>query len=298
MLSKLSDLRQLVKNNAKKKIALAAAHDKNALEAVFNAAKADLVTPILVGNEEKINEIAKELNINISGVEIINESNPEACAAKAVKLVREKKADILMKGILETSTMLKAVLNKEYGLRTGNLLSHIAFFEMPTYHKVIAVADAAMNIAPDFNEKVGIIKNSVSYMRRIGYDNPKVAILAAVETVKDIMLPTMEAAAISKMAERGQIKNCIIDGPLALDNAVCKESALHKGINSEVSGDVDLLIVPNIEAGNVLYKSFIFFAKANVAAVILGATAPIVLTSRSDSNESKLDSITLAAAAN
>jgi phosphate butyryltransferase len=221
----------------------------------------------------------------------------EMAVEMSVKMVNNKEGDVLMKGKVGTSTLLKHILNKEYGLRTGNLLSHFALFEVDTYHKVIAVTDVAMNIAPNLKDKIAIINNSVSCLIKLGYDRPKVAILGAVEMVNESMEATLHAALLSKMNQRDQIKNCIIDGPLAFDNAVSLESAQHKGIRSEVAGDTDLLLMPDIEVGNVLYKSLVFFAKAKVAAVILGASVPIVLTSRSDSEQAKYDSILLSAAA-
>ena len=298
MLTKISQLHELAKKSEKKKLVLAAAHDDNALEAVYNAFKAGIIDVILVGNAEKIKAIASKKSFDISKMSIIDECDIDKAAALAVKLVRDKEADILMKGNLNTANLLKAVLNKEWGLRSGELLSHLALFQVPAYHKIIALTDAAMNIAPDFAGKIAIIKNAVDYLSKLGINNPKVALLAAVETVNEGMPATMEAAALTKMNERGQIKNCVIDGPLAFDNAVDKHSAEHKGIISKVAGDVDLLVGPDIEASNVLYKSFIFFAKAQCAAVIVGATAPIVLTSRADTEETKLNSIALAAAVN
>lgn len=201
-----------------------------------------------------------------------------------------------MKGHVSTGGLLKAVLNKEFGLRKGGVISHLALFEVPTYHKVIGLTDAAMNISPDLKEKGEIIKNSVEFMNKLGYEKPKVATVCAVEAVNPAMPDTLDAAILSKMADRKQIPNCIIDGPLAFDNAVSAESAHHKGIESVVAGDADLLMAPDIEAGNVMYKSFIFFSQAKAAAVILGAASPIVLTSRADSDETKLNSIKLAAA--
>ncbi len=213
-------------------------------------------------------------------------------------MVKDGDADILMKGNLVTAVLLKAVLNKEYGLRTGEQISHLAVFELPAYHKLIALTDAAMNIAPDFMEKVSITRNAVIYLQKLGINQPKVAMLAAVETVNQAMKSTMEASAIAKMGDRGQIKNCIIDGPLAFDNAVSRKSAELKGINSPVAGDADLLVPDDIDVANGLYKAFIYFAQAKCAAVILGAAAPIVLTSRADTDETKLNSIALAAAVN
>lgn len=298
MLSSLVQLHDMAKKTNKKKLALAAAHDDNALEAVYNACNAGIVEAILVGNEIKIREIASKRAYDLNNFRIINEVDVDKAAAIAVKLVRDKEADILMKGNLGTANLLRAVLNKEWGLRSGELLSHLALFQVPTYHKIIALTDAAMNVAPDLNAKMAILKNAVDYLSKIGLNNPKVAVLCAVETVNESMQATVDAAVLSKMAQRGQIKNCIIDGPLAFDNAIDKHSAEHKGIISDVAGDADLLLCPDLEAANVLYKSFIFFAKAQCAAVIVGAAAPIVLTSRADSDETKLNSIALAAAVN
>jgi len=292
----LIDLHQLAKAKRKKKLVLAAAHDDNALEAVVNAFKAGIVEAVLVGNKDKIIEIAQKNNFDLKSFEIIDEKDVDKAAAIAVKMVHDKQGDILMKGNLGTANLLRAVLNKEYGLRSGELLSHLALFELTTYHKIIALTDAAMNIAPDFNGKVSIIKNSVEYLRKLGIEKPKVAVLSAVETVNPDMKSSMEASALAKMADRGQIKNCLIDGPLAFDNAVSKHSAEHKGIVSQVAGDADLIVGDDIEASNAMYKSFIFFAQAKCAAVIVGASAPIVLTSRADSDETKLNSIALAAA--
>jgi phosphate butyryltransferase len=199
-----------------------------------------------------------------------------------------------MKGNVSTAGLLKGVLNETEGLKTGNLLSHFSIFEIPQYHKLISVTDVAMNIAPTLKEKIGILTNALSYMKRIGYEKPKVAVIGAVETVNEKMPATMEAAVLSKMAQRKQLPPCLVDGPLAFDNAMSKESAEIKGIVSDVAGDADLLLMPDIEAGNVLYKAFGFMG-GKLAALILGASAPIILTSRADSEESKLNSILLAA---
>ncbi len=285
-------------SNSKKKLALAAAHDSNALDAVISAQKAGIVEAILVGDQIAIQEIALKSGHNLSATTIINEPNIDKAAAICVQLIREKKADILMKGNLSTSSLLKAVLNKENGLRTGELISHLALFELPTYHKIIGLSDAAMNIAPDLSGKASLITSATACLRKLGVEKPKVAILAAVETVNPDMKSTLDASALAKMADRGQIKGCIIDGPLAFDNAVSKKSADYKGIVSQVAGDADLLIANDIDAANGLYKAFIYFAGAKCAAVILGASAPIVLTSRADSDETKLNSIALAAAVN
>ena len=212
-------------------------------------------------------------------------------------MVHDGEADILMKGKVPTPVLLRGVLNKAWGLRSGRLLSHLAFFEVSTYHKLIAVTDVAMNISPNLQDKIAILENSVAYLNHLGIQKPKVAVLGAIEMVNESMQATTDAALLSKMNQRDQIRHCIVDGPLAFDNAVSFESAHHKNIKSEVAGDTDLLLMPDIEVGNVLYKSLVFFAHAKVASIILGASAPIVLTSRSDSEDSKFYSILLAALA-
>src|SRR5664280_896677 len=297
VLKSLSDLKNIIAGGPARKLILAAAQDQHSLGAVIKAWKDNIIEPILIGDKEGIQNICEENNYDISGVRIIHEPDMDKAVEMSVKMVSKKEADILMKGKVGTSTLLKCVLNKEWGLRTGNLLSHFALFEVDTYPKVIAVTDVAMNIAPNLQDKIAIINNSVSCLIRLGYKMPKVAVLGAVEMVNENMEATLHAALLSKMNQRDQIRNCIIDGPLAFDNAVSLESAQLKGIKSEVAGDTDLLLMPDIEVGNVLYKSLVFFAKAKVASIILGALVPIVLTSRSDSEQAKFDSILLAAAA-
>ncbi|HRP02240.1 MAG TPA: bifunctional enoyl-CoA hydratase/phosphate acetyltransferase [Candidatus Kapabacteria bacterium] len=294
-IKKLDTFIELAKSKGKKNIAVAAAEDDAVLSAIQAAVHQDLVNPILIGDKSKILEIAKLINFDVSNYNIIDESIPSKSSILAVKEVREGRADILMKGLVSTADFLRAILNKESGLRSGDLLSHIGFFELESYHKLIALTDAAQNIAPDFNEKISILKNSIKCLHTLGIDTPKIAVIAAIEGVNSKMQTTIEAAAITMMNKRHQIKGCIIDGPLAFDNAISKEAAEHKSIQSEVAGDADLIFAPNIEVANALYKSFTYFAKATVAAVILGATVPIVLTSRADSDRSKLMSIALAA---
>jgi phosphate butyryltransferase len=297
MLKKLEDLKSIISNTPVRKLVLAAAQDQQSLSAVLRAAADGVVEPILIGDKEMIQNIALSNEFNIDGIRIVHEADMNKSVEMAVKMVSSKQADVLMKGKVGTSTLLKCVLNREWGLRTGHLLSHIALFEVETYHKLIAVADVAMNIAPNLQDKIAIVNNSISCLHNLGVAIPKVAVLGAVEMVNENMEATLDAALLSKMNQRDQIKGCIIDGPLAFDNAISLESAQHKGIRSEVAGDTDFLLMPDIEVGNVLYKSLVFFAKAKVASMILGAMAPIVLTSRSDSEQAKYDSILLAAAA-
>ncbi len=297
VLKYLSDLKQVIVGTSRKRLVLAAAQDQHSLSAVMRAWKDNIIEPILIGDKEEIQKICDSNNYDIGGIRIIHEPNTEVSVEIAVKMASHKEADVLMKGKIGTSTLLKSVLNKEWGLRTGHLLSHFALFEVETYHKLIAVTDVAMNISPNLKDKIAIVNNAVSCLNKLGYIMPKVAVLGAVEMVNENMEATLDAALLSKMNQRDQIKNCIIDGPLAFDNAVSYESAKYKGIRSEVAGDTDLLLMPDIEVGNVLYKSLVFFAKAKVASVILGALTPIVLTSRSDSEQAKYDSILLSAAA-
>jgi len=296
MLTKLDQLRELLdKGHKPKKLVLAASEDAHSLNAVIRAAEQEIIRPILVGNREKTFGMAEILNLDIGGYEFVEADTPVDAVIQSVKMVHDGRADVLMKGKVGTSDMLKSVLNKEYGLRTGNLLSHFAYFEVETYHKLIAVTDVAMNIAPNLAEKISILNNAVTVLNNLGIEKPKVAVLGAVEKVNTDMNATLDAALLSKMNQRDQILNCIVDGPLAFDNAVSFESARHKEIKSDVAGDTDLLLMPDIEVGNVLYKSLVFFARAKVASMIVGAVAPIVLTSRSDSEQAKFDSILLAA---
>ncbi len=294
-LKNLETLIEISLSKPKKSIAVAAAEDEQVLLALKQATEKGIVIPILIGNKEKTEKLSQEIAFDISKYEFIEEKEPSKSAKIAVSVVREGHAQIIMKGLVSTADYLRAILDKEKGLRSGSLLSHIGIFEIPSYHKLIGLTDAAQNIAPTLDEKVWIIQNSVDLLRRLGVEMPKVALLAAVENVNPKMQATVDAALITMMNKRNQIKNCIIDGPLAFDNAVSKEAAEHKGIESPVAGDADLLVAPEIETANALYKSFTYFAQGVVAAIILGATVPIVLTSRADSERSKLYSIALAA---
>ena len=294
---KLDSLISMASQNDRKTVAVAAAEDAEVLEAVAQAVNLELADFLLYGNKEEIERMiaAKHPQLaNSKGVKIISASNNNTAAEMAVKAVKNKEANVVMKGNIPTAAILKAVLNKEYGLRSGGVLSHVAVFEVAGYDRFTIVTDAAMNIAPDLEQKAQIIKNAVKVAHSIGIELPKVAPLAAVEVINPAMQATVDAASLTMMNKRGQIPGCIVDGPLALDNAVSQLAAEHKGIKSEVAGRADILLVPAIEVGNVLYKSLIYFANAKVGAVIAGAKAPIVLTSRADTAESKLYSLALA----
>lgn len=289
---------EAAKAAGKKRVAVAAAHEESALEAVFDAAGHGLIDPILIGDLDKIRQIAADLGAELTGYRLIDEKDFAKAAAQAVALVRAGEADMLMKGVLDTSILLKAALNKEAGLNAGRLTSHVAVMEVPTYHKLLIVTDAAINIAPDIPGKLDIIANAVQVAKSLGVAEPKVALLAAVEKVNwDKMPCTADAAVITQMNRRGQVKGCLIDGPLALDNAISAESAKIKKIVSDVAGDADVLVAPDIEAGNILYKCLLDLGQAKGAGIVVGASKPIVLTSRADSAETKLASIALAALA-
>jgi len=275
------------------KVAVACAADAHVLMAATSAQKEGIADFILVGEKSQINEVAKSHNLDISSFEIMDIADDAQACAAAVALVVDGTASALMKGSIDTSVVMRAALDKEAGMRTGNKLSHIAAFELPTYHKLLFVSDAAINIAPDFDGKKDIIANALSALRNLGIAKPKAALLAAKEKADEKMPVTMEYAELVKQHKSGLFPDAIIDGPLALDNAVSRESCEIKGIDSPVGGDADLLICPNIEAGNILYKSLAFLAGGKNGGVVLGAKRPIILTSRADSAESKLISIAL-----
>lgn len=296
MIKNFRQLLDLAGKGEKKKIAVACAHDEEVLLSLDQAVKKGIVTPVLTGKKLEIEKLLKALKLKHFKAEIIDCDSDELSAEIAVKKVSSGEAQMLMKGLISTSGFLKAVLNKEWGLRKGGLLSHVTVFEASGFDHLFFLTDVAMNIAPDLNQKKMIIENAVEIARKLGIETPKVAPLCAVEVVNPEMQATIDAAVLTKMAERGQIRNCLIDGPLALDNAVSVEAAKHKKITSPVAGNADILLAPDIEAGNVLYKALGFFSDAKLAAVITGAKVPIVLTSRADSDETKFHSIALAVA--
>ena len=292
----LSDIISIAKGKKTRRLAVAAAADRPVLEAVKKACLEGIIIPVLVGNKAEIEKISKEIDFDLSGIEIHEELNPAISSIKAVALIKQGKADILMKGLVSTAPLLKAVLDKDNGLTKGSTLSHFALVESPYYHKLIGITDAAMNIIPDFSEKVSIVKNSVEVFHRLGIKNPKVAVVGPLEVVNPKIESTTHAAMLTVMNNRGQIKGCLIDGPFAIDNAVSKEAARHKGIVSDVAGDADILMAPDLNSGNMLYKTLMFMGGSTSAAVIMGAKVPIVLTSRADTDKSKMMSIALAAA--
>jgi len=268
--------------------------DETSLTGAIDAAKQGLITPILVGPAAKITELAKKHQIDLRGVEVVDVDESRAAAAKATQLVREGKAELLMKGSLHSDEILAAVVAKDSGLRGGRRLSHVFLMDVPTYHKVLIVTDAAINIAPTLEDKVDIVQNAIDLAKSFGVERPKVAILAAVETVSSRMPATLDAAALCKMAERGQIKGGLLDGPLAFDNAISRDAAKIKGIKSEVAGDPDILLAPDLEAGNMMAKQLSFLANADSAGLVLGARVPVILTSRADSLRSRIASCAVA----
>jgi phosphotransacetylase len=268
--------------------------EETALAGAIDAGKDRLITPILVGPATKIAEVAKKGGITLGSTEIVDVADSHTSADKAVELVRMGRAELVMKGSLHSDEILGAVIAKETGLRTGRRLSHVFIMDVPEYHKVLIVTDGAINIAPTLEDKVDICQNAIDLARSFGIERPKVAILAAVETVNSKMPATLDAAALCKMSERGQIKGGLLDGPLAFDNAISRDAAKTKGITSEVAGDPDILLTPDLESGNMVAKQLTFLAKADSAGLVLGAKVPVILTSRADSLRSRIASCAVA----
>jgi phosphotransacetylase len=264
------------------------------LQGAVEAAQKGLIEPLLVGPANKIAEIAESAKIDLGNLTIVDVADSHAAAKKAVELIRAGKAEILMKGSLHTDELMSAIVSREGGVRTARRISHVFIMDVPTYHKVLIVTDAAINIAPTLEDKVDICQNAIDLAISLGLERPKVAILAAVETVNSKMSATLDAAALCKMAERGQINGAILDGPLAFDNAISAQAAETKGIKSAVAGDPDILLAPDLEAGNILAKQLSFLANADSAGMVLGARVPIILTSRADSVRSRIASCAVA----
>lgn len=268
--------------------------DALSLAGAVEAAKAGIIAPVLVGSRAKIEAAAKEAKEDISPYTLIDTPHSDAAAEAAVRLAREGKVEALMKGKLSTDELLRAVIQRESGLRTGRRMSHVFVLDVPRYPKPLLLTDAAINIAPTLSEKRDIIQNAVDLFTAIGLGEPKVAVLSAIETVNEKLPSTLEAAALSKMAERGQITGAVVDGPLAFDNAVSEEATRIKGIRSPVAGQADILVVPDIESGNMLYKQLRYFSGVHGAGIVLGARVPIILTSRAGATEDRIASSALA----
>ena len=295
MSKNFDDLFSKLKVAEKKTLAVAVAQDEPVLEAVKAAKDKGIADAILVGDKAKIEEVATKIDMDLTEFEIIHEEDVKKAALKAIELVSSGAADMVMKGLVDTATFLRSVLNKEVGLRTGKLMSHVSVFEIEGIDRLILLTDAAFNTYPDLKQKVQIINNSVMVAKACGIENPKVAPICAVEVVNPDMPATVDAALLSKMSDRGQIKGCIVDGPLALDNALSEEAAHHKGVTGLVAGKADILLLPNIDVANVMYKSLTYTAPTKNGGILVGTSAPVILTSRADSFETKVNSIALAA---
>ncbi|MBN2347117.1 MAG: phosphate butyryltransferase [Candidatus Aminicenantes bacterium] len=294
---KLSEIETLVKSKKNFRMAVAYGQDEDTILAVKRAVDEKIIDAVIVGDEKVIRGLCSKLKVDPGLFEIVNEPDEKKSGDRAVRLIIEGKAEILMKGLISTPYYLKPILNKEYNLVGKNgVLSHTAILEVPTYDKLLLVSDVAMIPYPDLNQKVQMIQYNVKIAAKLGIENPRVALLTANEKVSDKMPCTMEAAIISKMAERKQIKGAIVDGPLALDVAISPRALEVKGLKSVVEGHADILIMPNIEAGNIFYKATTILAQGKLAAVVTGAAFPAILTSRADDDDSKYYSIVLAAA--
>ena len=293
MLKTFDEVLNKAKDYGPKKMAVASAGAEDVLKAVEAARKEGLTDSILVGDKKEIIQIANEMDIDPTNYEIIDRLDKTEATRCAVELVRNKKASILMKGMIGTARILKAILDKEIGLRTNRILSHVYTLQIKGYDRLLTMTDGAMSISPNLEQKAQIIQNAIYYAHSMGIEKPKVAAVAALELVNPDMPATIDAACLAKMSERGQIVGGIVDGPLGFDNAISKEAAKHKGVESPVSGEVDIVLVPNIESGNIFAKGLVYLANAVPAGLLLGAKAPVVLVSRSDSAQSKLYSIAL-----
>lgn len=280
----------------KKTVVVAAAQDKSALTAVNQCRKEGLIDAVLVGDESLIREEIKAFDGAMDDVEIIHADTLEETAQKTCQCIRDGKGEFILKGKIDTGILLKAVVSEESGLRTGNLMSHLAFFSIPNYHKIIVVTDGGMVVYPTLEQKKGIVENAVLSLRNMGYEQPKVGILAAVEKINPKQAETVDAGELTEMCKRGEIANCIVEGPLSYDLLMSKASAEKKGFDSPLVGDVDVLVVPNLACGNILGKALVFSAEAEMAGLIVGAKAPIALTSRGATEKEKRQSLLLAAA--
>lgn len=299
MLKNFKEMEALVKAHpVKKRIVLACAHDEHSLDAVYEAYKEGIVSPVLVGKEDEIKSLMKEHGFDFGGEEVIYDVRDDIeSAQKAVSLIREGEGDFLMKGRMQTADLLKQVVNKETGLQVGKIMSHVGMFSIPNYDKLIILTDGGMLVAPDVDQKEKIINNAVETLHNMGYENPKVAVLCAAEKLNAKAQESVDAAELKERNLKGDIQGCVVEGPISYDIALSKEIADFKGFESPVAGDADILIMPNMAAGNALGKSWTITAKGIMAGIIVGAKVPIVLTSRGATAEEKYYSIVLAAAA-
>lgn len=288
-----AELLEAARAKGPKRVAIAAGHQDEVMLAGLDAELAGLAEVTLVGDSDQIQRIAEAERVDISRMQVVHQPQPREAAYEVMKLVSQGQADIAMKGKVETSDFLRAALSKELGLRTGRLYTHVAVFEIPTFDRLILISDAGVVVAPDLEQKVQIVQNAIYVAHSLGISLPRVAILAATEVVNPKVPTTLDAANLSKMADRGQIQGGLVDGPLALDNAISPESARIKGIKSEVAGYADILITPDIEAGNLLAKAITYFAEGRMAGVVVGARCPLIVASRSDTREAKLVSLAL-----
>jgi phosphate butyryltransferase len=292
MIRTFKELEQVARSQPSRRLALAMAEEADALKAVVGAARQQIVEPILVGSERGIAEIADREELDVSSCRIVAAEGEEQCAARAVELVREGEAAVLMKGRTSTATIMRAVLSRHSGLRGPGVLSHVSIIEIASYPKFLLMSDPGINIAPDLQTKAAIIENAAGVAHRLGIERPKVAVIAAVEKVNPVAMPaTLDAALLSKMSDRGQIQGCVVDGPFALDNALSAKSCRTKGIRTEVGGDADILLMPDIEAANVFYKTLAHLTDAKIAALTVGARVPVVMSSRADRDDIKYLSI-------
>jgi len=291
-----SQLIDKVGHASKKKVVVAGANDKHALAAVLKAERDGLIDYVLIGDKKEINEISKNFGYKTKSEEIIDMKNPDEIAAMAVEVIREGRGDFLMKGKIETATLLKAVVDKKNGIGKGEVMSHVAILEIPDYHKLLATTDGGMILYPDFEQKKAILKNVVDFFHQLGYEKPKVGVMAAVEVVNPKMRETVDGAELKKLAEQDYFGDCIVEGPISFDLAVSAGAASLKGYNSPVAGDVDIMLMPDMTAGNLTTKGLNCLAGAKMAGCILGAKVPIVLNSRGASFEEKYISLLLCAA--
>lgn len=298
MIRSFDEIFQKLKELPRKIVAVAAAEDEPVLEAVDFCRRNSVADAILVGDEGKIRAIAAELGIDLTGWQIIDETDPARAALRAVELVSTGQADMMMKGLIDTKSFLRAVLNKEVGLRTGNLITHVGVFDLPQYDRLLYITDAAFTMYPTLEQKVAIINNAVSLAHALGNELPKVAPVCAVEVVNPDMPPTLDAQELTRMNEAGEIAGCQVYGPLAFDNAIDREAAVHKKITHPVAGAADIFLMANIEAGNAVFKALTYTCQGERhGGILMGAAAPVIVTSRADSFEAKVNSIALASLA-